>query len=309
MRLTSLFSSLQSHVACLALAVALASPLAAADILVVLSSDKTPYQQAVDGLRTPLAAQGHRLLVMKVDELTVGPIPTAACAIAVGTQAAVWLRDHPLPKATAVYCMVSDPETSGLAGMRGITTDIPLASQLSLINEALPSVKVVGTLYRSDHERSRRQIDELKRLLPTGWRLVAIPVEQHPGTADAIDAIFAQGADLVWTAPDSGVYTEAVVRTLLLNALRRRVPVFGFSHPFVRAGGLLGVGINPTTQGTQVAGLVQRLLTDPANQSAELLSIPPTFEIAINLVVAQKLSLELPKELVRRAAQTFQPGR
>ncbi len=296
---------------CLILAAPAAPSLGAAEVLVVLSSDKAPYQQAVEGLRAPLTTQGHHVQVMKLEELEAGSkAPSdAACTIAVGTQAAIWLRDHPADKALAVYCMVSDPAASGLAGMRGITTDIPLASQLTLIGEALPAARSVGMLYRGDQDRGRHQVEEFTRLLPTGWRLTAIPVEKHQGSADAIDALFAKGVDLVWTAPDAGVYTEAVVRTLLLTALRRRVPVFGFSHPFVRAGGLFGVGINPTTQGAQAAELVQRLLTDPAGQASEPFCISPAFEISVNLVVAQKLSIELPKDFIHRAAQTIQPGR
>lgn len=290
---------------------ALASPrMGAAEILAVLSGDKAPYLQAAEGLRGPLQADGHRLVVMKLAELeTVSPPAGTACVIAIGTQAAIWLRDHPQGGKPVLYCMVSDPEASGLAGMRGVTTDVPLASQLGLINEALPATRTVGMLYRGDQSGSSQQVEELRRSLPADWRLVAIPIERHPGPADAIDALFAQDIDLVWTAPDTGVYSEAVIRTLLLTALRRRVPVFGFSHAFVRAGGLFGVGINPATQGAQAAGLAQRLMTmDPAAQTDDL-RIPPAFEIAVNLVVAQKLSLELPKELVRRAAQTFQPGR
>lgn len=296
--------------ACLFLAVAVGPCLEAAEVQVLLSSDKAPYLQAVDGLRAPLTAQGHAIVVRKLEEPGAPALAdNAACVIAVGTQAALWLRDHPPAKAPALYCMVADPETSGLGKMRGITTDVPLASQLVLIGETLPAVRLIGALYRGDQERGRRQIDELKRTLPAEWRLVAIPVEQHPGPSDAIDALFAQNIDLVWTTPDAGVYSEAVVRTLLLTALRRRVPVFGFSHAFVRAGGLFGVGINPTTQGAQAAGLVQRLLSAPASLDQEPLCAPPAFEIAVNLVVAQKLSIELPKELIRRAAQTFQPGR
>ena len=81
---------------CLLAAVVAAPPQAAAEVLVVLSSDKAPYLQALEGLRAPLAAQGHQLVARKLEELAAQPVlDTAACVVAVGTQAAVWLREHP----------------------------------------------------------------------------------------------------------------------------------------------------------------------------------------------------------------------
>jgi ABC-type uncharacterized transport system substrate-binding protein len=138
-------------------------------------------------------------------------------------------------------------------------------------------------------------------------------VDKHESVAKAIDALLAGGVDVVWTAPDSSVYDVATVRSLLLEAIRSHTPVFGFSPAFVRAGALLGVGIEPAHQGRQAAAIVDLLLKAAAAASSgattqprpEQLCPDPEFQLAVNLIVARELSITLPKSLVTRAVHVF----
>jgi ABC-type uncharacterized transport system substrate-binding protein len=82
--------------------------------------------------------------------------------------------------------------------------------------------------------------------------------------------------------------------------------VFGFSTSFVRAGALFGVGLEPATQGKQAAALVRDVLNKKTLTNTVT---PPIYDISLNLVVAQKLSLTLPPAVVQRAKHIFQPGR
>ena len=51
-------------------------------------------------------------------------------------------------------------------------------------------------------------------------------------------------------------------RSLLARILK--IPVWGFSTAFVRAGALIGVGVEPRSQGTQAADVLIKLLdNDP----------------------------------------------
>jgi ABC-type uncharacterized transport system substrate-binding protein len=76
------------------------------------------------------------------------------------------------------------------------------------------------------------------------------------------------------------------------------------------------VGIDPAAQGKQGAEIAHRLLASPpranpptgggATQPADgRLNPQPEFQIAVNLIVAAKLSIALPKDLTARAAQVF----
>lgn len=288
---------------------ALLSTVRAGDVVVVISADVAPYRQAQEALFTALGSAPGPVLVLDQVSRDVTKLPAdASCIVAIGTPAAIWLHARK-PTSPLVYCMVSDPVGAGLhlpPATTGVTTDVPFAEQMRLIGETLPQARTVGLFYRDGDERSRQTLDEARQALPAGWRLEALAIDRHDSPAAAIDALLGRSVDVVWTLPDTAIWSDGAVRSLLLASLRRRVPVFGFSASFVRAGALVGVGLDPAMQGTQAATLVRDLL---AGRRAADSVVPPVYEICINLVVAQKLSLTLPPAVVERAKRVFQPGR
>jgi putative tryptophan/tyrosine transport system substrate-binding protein len=286
------------------------APIWSSEVLIVLSAEREPYRQTQVAVTKELARFGHTTQPILLDKLnSTYAIPSAtSCVISIGTPAAVWLHQQPFI-GKKVYCMVSDPASAGLnrpPPISGVTTDIPISAQLTLITDTLPEVRIIGTLYQQQDPKSVATLDELRKHLPPSWRIEAVAIDAYDSPAGAIDALLDKRLDLVWTAPDPIIYTNASVRNLLLTALRRRVPVFGFSASFVRAGALLGVGINPDQQGQQVAQHLQAILSGAPSGDTIII---PTYDICLNLVVAQKLSLNLPPAVIERAKQLFQPGR
>jgi putative ABC transport system substrate-binding protein len=279
------------------------------EVLIVLSGEHEPYRQTQQSLVKELGTEGHHineLLLNEPNKTYVIPSSTT-CVVSIGTPASLWLQQQTYT-GKKVYCMVSDPESVGLLrppSMSGISTDVPISAQLTLIKETLPEAKIIGTLYRKKDPKSVTSLDNLRKYLPPEWSLEAVAIEDYDSPAGGIDALLDKRLDVVWTAPDPVIYTNASVRSLLLTSLRRRVPVFGFSTSFVRAGALMGVGIDPAKQGLQAAQQVRHIFT--GSQTSETI-ILPTFDVCLNLVVAQKLSLKLPPAVIKRANQLFSPG-
>jgi putative tryptophan/tyrosine transport system substrate-binding protein len=307
----------------LGLLLGLATPAQASAVLVVLSSDAKPYQEAQAALTEKLKQAQHSVSSIQLKDLTGRGIDdpsvkNAAGVVAVGTEAASWVHEH-LPAAVPLtYCLVADPEGAGLTTgtpVRGVSATVPLGDQIDLIRQALPKARALGCLYRSNEERDQRLVKQLRAALPEGWQLKAVAVNEHDSVAAAIDNMLDQKVQAVWTFADAALYNSAMVRALLLAGLRRKVPVFGFSPQFVRAGALLGVGISPAAQGEQAAALAVGQLAAgqlPAGQlpagpaatqpAANPPPEPPQFQIAVNLIVAEALSLELPGGLIEHAA-------
>jgi ABC-type uncharacterized transport system substrate-binding protein len=287
-----------------------ASPMWSSEVLIVLSGEREPYRQSQAAITKDLAQYGHTTAPILLDNISpTYVVPTSiSCVVSIGTPAAVWLHQKTFA-GKKVYCMVSDPENAGLnrpPSISGISTDIPINAQLTLIKDTLPEVRIIGTLYQQQDPKSAATLDDLRKQIPPTWRIEAVAVDAYDSPAGAIDALLDKRLDLVWTAPDPIIYTNASVRHLLLNALRRRVPVFGFSASFVRAGALLGVSIDPDQQGQQVAKHLRAMLSGTPTSDTIII---PTYDICLNLVVAQKLSLNFPPAVVERAKQLFQPGR
>jgi putative tryptophan/tyrosine transport system substrate-binding protein len=287
----------------------------AARIVIVLSSEAEPYTQAEASFRNRIPAQGHSIVTTLLKNLadkgldqSIGPDVDAI--VAIGTPAAAWLQQNLPASKPLIYCMVANPASNGLTDGRtndGVSTDVPLAAQFNLIRESLPQTHVLGMLCHTNTPAGQRQLAQVREVLPADWRLEAVSTEQHDSVAAAIDALIQKGPDVIWTAPDATIYDTASVRALLLAALRAKKPVFGFSPAFVRAGALLGVGVDPRAQGQQAADiLLQRLdrIKDAAAPDSRVRP-PEQFQIAINLIVAENLGITLPDTLVRRATHQF----
>ncbi len=285
---------------------------AMADFVIVRSSDAAPYAEAETALRAALADrhQPLRSFVLKeVAEKGVAPLGRADSFVAIGTAAARWLHQKLPADARLVYCMVNDANEAGLSSGSaswGVTTEVSVADQFKLIAEAMPSAHVVGALYRTDTPDGHRAIEALRAALPHDWHIEEVAVKDGAAVAAAIDVLIEKKVDMIWTTADPKLYDSACVRTLLLAGLRNKIPVWGFSPSFVRAGALLGVGVEPRGQGTQAAAIVARVLDGkaPAPGGPET---PAQFQIAVNLNVAQQIGVKIPESVSARAAYVFRP--
>ena len=299
----------------LCLILSLLSPIrvAAAHVVIVKASDAEPYTQAEAAIRTRLLEAHHDARSMLLKEViekgigaTIGP---ADLVVGVGTPAARWLHKQ-LPAATRlVYCMVTNADEASLLtppDCWGVTTEVPLAEQVALMSQALPRARTAGMLYRSDLADGKRTLEAIKASVPGDWRVEAVAVNEHPSIAAAIDALTQKNVDVIWTTADQKVYDSNAVRALLLAGLRTKTPVWGFSPAFVRAGALIGVGVEPRAQGTQAADVALKVLAGQAG-AAEKAQPPREYQIAVNLIVASKIGAEIPQALTSRATYVYRP--
>jgi len=281
------------------------------DVVIVKSSDAEPYKQAEATLHDELAAPNcsvRSVLVKQLAESGIGPsISTTDTVVAVGTSAAAWLHSQLPGGVELVYCMVNNADEVGLlkgGDCWGVTTNIPIAEQFKLIAEALPSARTVGALYASDTSAGRDALQAIKDHLPRDWRVEAIAVNDYSSVAEAIEALTLKKVDVIWTTSDSKIYDAAAVRALLLSSLRSKIPVWGYSPAFVRAGALIGVGVDPRAQAAQAADLIKQL-KQHKDSVVEKAQPPREYQIALNLIVADQLNIEIPDSLIQRATYVF----
>jgi ABC-type uncharacterized transport system substrate-binding protein len=288
-------------------------PVVRADLVIVRSSDAVPYKEADAALHEHLSGRSETVRSVLAKELADGGlaagIKPADSVVAVGTPAARWLHARLPASNRLVYCMVNNPADAGLLqGLPcwGVTTDVAIGDQIKLIAEALPRARVVGMLYRSDTNSGKEAVKAMLAALPADWRLETVAVNEAPSIGAAIESLTGKDIDVIWTSADSSLYDAASVRSLLLSGIRKKIPVWGFSTAFVRAGALIGVGVEPRAQGAQAAEMLIKLLDAPASLKEGAQS-PHEFQIALNLIVAQQLSLDIPQSLTGRATFVFRP--
>jgi putative ABC transport system substrate-binding protein len=278
------------------------------EIVIVLSGEAAPYSQAEAGFKAAVADRKKETRTIQLKDVqtkgidaTIGNQPDAV--VAIGTQAAGFLHAK-LPQAIPlVYCMVADPTGAGLTQGRvthGVTTGVPLAAQFDIIAKGIPKARTIGMLYKSNTPEGQRLLKEVQEALPKDWHLEAVAVDKLPTIADAIDELTNRHVDVVWTTVDTQIYDSNAIRALLLAALRKDLPVFGFSPSFVHAGALLGIGVEAATQGKQAAEVTLALLQNPTDDRIPRV-VAPEFQVAVNPIVADKIGVELPQEWIYRA--------
>jgi ABC-type uncharacterized transport system substrate-binding protein len=285
----------------------------AASVVVVKASEAEPYTQAEAALRARLVEHHDQVRTVALKEIVDKDISATLgkpeLVIAIGTPAARWLQKQ-LPAAVKlVYCMVSNADDAGLMVGRdswGVTMEIPLADQISVIAQALPNARKLGMLYHSDTAEGRRSVELMAKALPEGWRLETVAVNEQPSVGAAIDALAQKNIDIIWTSTDQKIYDTPAVRALLLSALRTKTPVWGFSPAFVRAGAVIGAGVEPAAQGRQAAGVALEALAGKCT-AADKATPPREFQIAVNLIVAKQIGVEIPQPLIIKAAHVYRP--
>jgi putative ABC transport system substrate-binding protein len=269
-------------------------------VYLVLSSEAAPYQQAADSLAHSLNKQDVKTRMFIAGKLVqlapdfAADFPENALWVAIGSRAAALLYGDLPVHTSLVYCMVANPGKIGLLGSRdnvaGVSVTKPIEEQFGIIQKVLPNLRTIALLYRSSSMKSMQTLVDVKVHLPATWKLEAVDVDKEESMAAAISEIFSRNPDLIWTMADSSIYNRATVNSLLLTSLRQKVPVFGFSGSFVKAGALLGLDANPTLQGEYAASLVLERMLGRSFES-ELLSSGVT--IAVNQVVADRLGILL----------------
>ena len=285
------------------------------------SSDAEPYAQAEAAVRDALAREApgpagrkHEVRSVSAKEVTekgvVATIGQPDAVVAIGTPAARWLHQQLPGNVRLVYCMVNNAAEAGLLqgqDCTGVVTEIPPAEQLKLLSDALPRARTVGTLYRSDTPEGKASAQVLRDALPAGWRVEAVAVNDFPAVAGAIDPPDAQergrgldvgGAEAVRhrhrAGPAAGGAAEQDSRLGLLPGVRPR------RRPDRRRR-------RAAAQGTQAAELVGKLLAAPAGADGDRIRPPREFQVAVNLIVAKQLGVDVPEPAVRRATIVYRP--
>jgi len=285
-----------------------------ARVVVVLSADAAPYQQALAGLRRDLlATMPHATLdVVALHGDTAG-VPDAlrairgggvpaALVVTLGTLATrtVIAEVHDIPIVAGM--ILNAAELHSTANATGVYLEYPVDVQLDWLRRLLPDTRRVGVLYHGD-EGAQRVVDARRVAAFAGgaFTVVAIRVADPADLPDAL-AQLTNHADVLWSLNDPVIYNPETARSLLMFSLRNRIPLVGQSTAWVRAGALYALDRDYDDVGVQCAELVARILAGEA--VGTLPPAPPRkVRYTLNRRTAAVLGFPLPDAVVRGAAE------
>lgn len=288
----------------------LTTPVMAADIIILKSSDIAAYNQAINGFKAAIPTginlseydlQGDLEKGRKLARKIRASDPALVFAVGLKAAKAAQLEIVDIP---VVYAMVLDPAKYGLntQNMTGVLLEVPVERQLAMIRNLLPQLKHIGTLY--DPAKTSALIDEARRLLKqSGTELVPMQITSEREVPGNLRALL-PSIDALWLVPDSTVLTDESLRFILNSALEGRVPVIGFSREFARSGALLCLSVNYADIGRQAGHLTRKLLDGQLSLPMKPWH-PERIETSVNLKTAKFLGIDIPRELEQKADELY----
>lgn len=270
------------------------------EIQIVLSTDNEFYRAAANAAEASIKSSGKTVVVLTLEQFVErGGGREASSWIGVGPRATKYLTQLDWAPDPVYYCLVpreSIRETGKVSSLAGVLSEVADESQIELMREAAPEMRRIVVFYRGQGAGQTSRIAAAKRALPSDIELLAIDLDTYSSAMEGVRDALKQRVDFVWMIPDSSVYSSAMVKAVLLESLKRRIPVFGFSDRVVRAGCLIGTGVDPARQGRRVAEML--LSGTRSHVDADPI-------IAANQVVAERLDRKLPRSLLSKADVVF----
>lgn len=210
-----------------------------------------------------------------------------------------------------IYTAVSDPVEAGLANEDGTpvgnitgTSDVlAVDAQLQMIREVLPDATRIGIIYTTSEANSISTVAQYKELAGNfGFEIVDTGVTSISEVALAA-ADIAGKVDCISNLTDNTVVSA--LQTVLEEANKQNIPVFGSEVEQVKAGCVASMGLEYFELGRQTGKMAAKVLKGEAEASElnfEVISEPSLY---VNFAAAEKIGLELPADYAEDAYQTF----
>jgi putative ABC transport system substrate-binding protein len=255
-----------------------------------------------DGINR-IRALAHELVGLQPDIIVTAATPATV---------AVERETQTIP---IVFVNVADPVASGLVARldrpSGNLTGFALLEAslggkwLELLSEIAPGLKRAAIIFNPD----TAPVSTFMPSLETAARsLKAVPIIAPVHSDAEIETAMSDlgrepGGGLV--VMPSGAFTISHRRPIILAAARNNVPAVYFQSSFVRDGGLLSYGPDPSDLFRRAATYVDRILR--GEKPGDLpVQFPTKFEMVLNLKTAKALGLTVPQSILLRADEVIE---
>jgi putative ABC transport system substrate-binding protein len=205
-----------------------------------------------------------------------------------------------------IFAPVNDPVGSGLVdsltkpgkNITGVTFGSQEEKRLEWFLRIAPGVKRIYIPYNPNDGSATTALSKITAAAPAfGVEIIESSVEDSNQITAAIENI-PDDIDAIYMLPDSLVMGR--VAEFLVKALELSLPTSVPEIDAVPGGGLMSYGMSLNDIGKQAARLANQVLQNGINPG-ELPVETAEFFLAINLITAQEIGLEIPNEILRQA--------
>ncbi len=260
-------------------------------------------QRFADNDRARLSGLASELLNSGVSIIVATSQPSIVATARVTKTVPVIGRMNDNPLVNGMAQSLARPG-GNITGVYAMTEELN-AKRLSLLKEAVPSLRRIGVLLQPNWSNAER---DWQVALAAGQRLnlalLALHVRSREDIAAAFEQASAQNVDGIMTFRNPTVVTY--LKLIAELCLKHRLPAVFDAREYVAAGGLISYGPNIDAIYRQLATTyVDKLLHGiPAGELP--IAQPTTFELVINLKTARALGLSVPQSVLVQADEVIE---
>jgi putative tryptophan/tyrosine transport system substrate-binding protein len=279
-----------------------------AHVLVITSSNDTPYQEAVSGFKEQISAHAKikftQLVVTQAQSSGIKEIERLKPDLiyALGMNATQWVS-HETSSIPIVATMVLKEEVfKKAANMTGVSLSYPLKTQFQWLKKFFPQKKAVAILFNPSENTTIVQAASVISQ-QQGFNLVAIPVETPKKLPLALKQL-ESNVEIMLSIPDETVMSVNTAKEVLLASFGNKVPLIGLSDNWVKSGAFYALSWDYEDLGRQCGTLAQKILagTPVALVKPEY---PRKVTYTINAKIAEHMNMDIPQNLLRNAKIIF----
>ena len=239
-------------------------------------------------------AQGNLATAAQIAQMQAGQHPTVM--VGISTSSAQTL----LPITTAqniplVFTAVTDPAAARLIkdNVFGISDALPLAGQISLMREFIPTLKKVGVIYNAGEVNSTHIIKELTALCTKeGITLIPAIAAKTSDVAGAAQSLVGR-VDAIYVPTDNTAVSA--MNSIVHVAEKAKLPLFAGDTGSVQGGALATRGYNRFQLGQKAGALIVRILKHEKIETA--IDNTHDLHVYVNEKTRKTLDIALPASL------------
>ncbi len=245
-------------------------------------------------------AQGEQANCVTIAQKFVNDNVDLILAIATPAAQAVANMTDSIP---ILVTAVTDPESAMLVesnempgrNVSGTSDLTPVAAQMELLADLVPSAKTVGLLYTSSEQNSIFQIELAKKALDElGLDYVEATVSNTNEIQQVTQSLVGK-VDAIYSPTDNLI--AAGMATVGMVAMEAKLPVICGEEGMTMTGGLATYGINYYNLGVQTGAQAVRILKDGANPAEMPIEYLASGELVINEAFADAIGITIPSDL------------
>ena len=252
-------------------------------------------------------AQGEQANLQTIAQKFVQDKPKLVLAIATPAAVAMANATTDIP---ILITAVTDPVSAKLVksnekpdtNVTGTSDMNPVADQLKLIKEIIPTAKKIGIIYNSSEVNSQVQADIADKAAP------GLGVEMVKVTVTASNEVMQAAQSMVGRVDAIYIPTDNMVVSALASVVKisedNDIPVFGAESNTVESGCLATVGIDYYQLGRMTGDMAVRVLKGEKPQDMAIQQQQGS-DLILNLKAAQNMGVTVPEAITARAKKVI----